>query len=515
MAYISIPSLNYNELTFNLTYNDNNNDDKEKNSIYISYSLHHYLSFIKEKINLYNSNWDYYKKITNPYEYIHTPVGEKNISICKHKPLSRSFFKMIEIINIFNLFQNVNSSIKSFHLAEGPGGFIEAFNYIRKNKNDKYYGMTLISEDINIPSWKKSYSFVNNNKNVILEYGKTKTGDLFSLENLIYVAENYKNTMDFITGDGGFDFSVDFNKQEDMSLKLIFSQIIYALFLQKPGGTFVIKIFDIFKLKTVECIFLLSNFYENICIYKPNTSRVANSEKYVICKKYKSIDIKMKNYLLNNFENILSNMDNIKSFFNIEFPKYFINRIEEINAIYGQQQLENINTTLNIIREYKNLNREKLNTINYINNNLYDVDNIEFSINKINHDNENNDNENNDNENNDNENNDTENNDTENNDTENNEKDDDSDDNFNLNFYNLSTSPSDNRSLSINTKLLSKISEDVSISPFINSQINKSNDVLLNKFQNKINAMKNLNIQKSINWCNKYELNINKYFIVT
>ena len=46
--------------------------------------------------------------------------------------------------------------------------------------------------------------------------------------------------MNYITADGGFDFSVDFNKQEDMSLKLIFSQIIYALFLQKPGGTFVI-----------------------------------------------------------------------------------------------------------------------------------------------------------------------------------------------------------------------------------------------------------------------------------
>ena len=310
MAYISIPSLNYKDLSFNLIYYNNT----DKNNIYISYSLHHYLSFIKEKINLYNSNWDYYKKITNPYEYIHTPVGEKNVSVCKYKPLSRSFFKMIEIINIFNFFQNINSSIKSFHLAEGPGGFIEAFNYVRKNKNDKYYGMTLISDDNNIPSWKKSYSFINNNKNVILEYGKSKTGDLFLLDNLIYISENYKNNMDFITADGGFDFSIDFNKQEDMSLKLIFSQIIYALFLQKPGGTFVIKFFDIFKLKTVECIFLLSNFYENIYIYKPNTSRVANSEKYVICKKYKSIDNNLRKYLLDNYENILSNIDNIKSF---------------------------------------------------------------------------------------------------------------------------------------------------------------------------------------------------------
>ena len=28
--------------------------------------------------------------------------------------------------------------------------------------------------------------------------------------------------MNYITGDGGFDFSIDFNKQEEISTKLIF-----------------------------------------------------------------------------------------------------------------------------------------------------------------------------------------------------------------------------------------------------------------------------------------------------
>ena len=39
--------------------------------------------------------------------------------------------------------------------------------------------------------------------------------------------------MDFITGDGGFDFSIDFNKQEISISKLLFAQVIYAIVLQK------------------------------------------------------------------------------------------------------------------------------------------------------------------------------------------------------------------------------------------------------------------------------------------
>ena len=69
---------------------------------------------------------------------------------------------------------------------------------------------------------------------------------LFLQENLKYCYEKYGNNIDYITADGGFDFSVDFNKQEDLSLKLIFAQIIYAIIMQKKGGHFVIKIFDIF-----------------------------------------------------------------------------------------------------------------------------------------------------------------------------------------------------------------------------------------------------------------------------
>ena len=49
--------------------------------------------------------------------------------------------------------------------------------------------------------------------------------------------------MEIITGDGGFDFSIDYNKQEKLALQLIYSQIIYAICLQKKKWIFFIKSF--------------------------------------------------------------------------------------------------------------------------------------------------------------------------------------------------------------------------------------------------------------------------------
>ena len=44
----------------------------------------------------------------------------------------------------------------------------------------------------------------------------------------------------------------------------------------------------------------------------------------------------------------------INRFLNITISYYYINKIEEYNAIFGQQQIENINSTLILIYNCKN-----------------------------------------------------------------------------------------------------------------------------------------------------------------
>ena len=120
-----------------------------KTGVFINKTLLIYLNTIKTEIDNRQAEWDKFKKYTNPYEYIHTLVPNSQQSVCKLKPLSRSFYKMIELFNMMNIREILSDNCKTFHLAEGPGGFIEAICYIRQNINDKYYGMTLINDDDN------------------------------------------------------------------------------------------------------------------------------------------------------------------------------------------------------------------------------------------------------------------------------------------------------------------------------------------------------------------------------
>jgi 23S rRNA U2552 (ribose-2'-O)-methylase RlmE/FtsJ len=327
-------------------------NDKSKEAI-INNSLQFYLSNVKHAIKNCMSEWDIYKKYTNPYEYIHTNVPSSRAAICKYKPLSRSYFKMIEMLRSLYILDSLpETPIQTFHLAEGPGGFIEAICNSRNNPEDVYHGMTLISEKDYVPGWKKSQEYLSSNPNIHLEYGADNTGNILNPDNLKYCYERYKNSMDLITGDGGFDFSVNFNDQEVTASRLIFAQIIYALLLQKKDGNFIIKFFDIFTPISVDFTCLLSSFYKKVYVIKPNTSRYANSEKYLVCKGFKYSDL---SYLFDTFLNMMQELNNnsdkfMYRIFNRDMAYLFLSKLEEYNAIVGQQQIEIINNTLSMVR---------------------------------------------------------------------------------------------------------------------------------------------------------------------
>ena len=68
----------------------------------ISKSLCEYVMNTKGQIDNYSSQWDNFKKYTNPYEYIHTIVPNFGLQL-QHKPLSRSYYKFVEML-IFYIF---------------------------------------------------------------------------------------------------------------------------------------------------------------------------------------------------------------------------------------------------------------------------------------------------------------------------------------------------------------------------------------------------------------------------
>ena len=276
----------------------------------------------KSKIDENPRKWSLIKKIINEYEYIYTsPNPNKNIAAIY--PYSRSYFKMKEIINNFNILKDLNNI---FCIAEAPGGFIQCFlDY----SNVEIVATSLLSGDKNIPYWNKN--LLNNGK-LSFQYGIKDNGDITDTNNLLSMVKDKKNCYDIITADGGFDYSTNYNNQERDSLKLIRSEIFLAVNTQKIGGCFICKLFDIFLKETIHLIYILSLLYENIYFHKPSVSRLSNSEKYIICIGYKGYNTELINIL---FRGFFSEID-------YKCSKDFLNKIRIYNEYYLEKQINKI-----------------------------------------------------------------------------------------------------------------------------------------------------------------------------
>jgi 23S rRNA U2552 (ribose-2'-O)-methylase RlmE/FtsJ len=329
-----------------------------------SRELYEKLKLLKDRIEPYHnqSKWDDYKKRCNPFEYVYSPASFNIKSVARYHPISRSFFKLWEILCDFN--QNNRESWNIATLAEGPGGFMDCLSCYRNNKNDNIYGITLKPTNNDIPTWKKIEKRKKNvkyYKNFHIHYG-----------NLYYAEEtrDYRqcfqhNKADLITADGGFDYSTDFNHQEQQSYRMIFSEMIMALSIQKINGCFIIKIFDVLTEFTQKIIYILTIYYEDVYIIKPYTSRSANSEKYIYCSKFRGISenhIREWYQILNNWKYIIDYKNNqnieyeIINLLGVSLPQSFIEQMENYNELYVNQQILNINNILELLENNHPIN---------------------------------------------------------------------------------------------------------------------------------------------------------------
>lgn len=334
--------------------------DTDTDDVFICPSLRLFLTKMKNQIQPFVKEWDRYKKYINPYEYIHTAIPGQRSSICTLTPVSRAFFKFIEFENTFGILELFKkTSIRSFHIAEGPGGFIEALHYVRQklscSKHDVYSGITLESlsllRNCNIPGWDRLKECNIPNLNIVCG---TETvdlrGDILNPHNFRKCINEYRETIHLVTADGGFDFTIDFNNQERMATRLILAETFMALCIQKIDGNLILKIYDVFTSIMVDIIFLISTFYTKVFIFKPNTSRSANSEKYLVCIKKHT---KVSEELQGSFESIIDaldkNGDRVSQLLTCEISNVYMTKLQDILMMIGHQQLESISHTINLI----------------------------------------------------------------------------------------------------------------------------------------------------------------------
>ena len=191
-----------------------------------------------------------------------------------------------------------------------------------------------------------------NHKDVKLSYGYDGTGSLYNYQNIIdFVNRVGLGSCNLVTGDGGFDFSLDFNKQEQSSFKLIFCEIVTALFLQKKGGNLVCKFFDMYTFMTIKLLYFIGCFYDELYIFKPYTSRPGNAEKYVIAKGFIGIDYRYLEKLLN----VINLWDDddiyINEIFDTQIPSSFIKQIKDFNLENSKLQIKTIKYTIDLLNK--------------------------------------------------------------------------------------------------------------------------------------------------------------------
>ena len=117
----------------------------------------------------------------------------------------------------------------------------------------------------------KPYDFLTKRNNVHISYGADNTGDLYQAKNILHFAQVVgRGSCNLITGDGGFDFSTDFNKQEQMSYKLILCEIISSLYIQKIGGCFVCNFLIFILWKLLSYYFYSVLFIKKYIFINPN-----------------------------------------------------------------------------------------------------------------------------------------------------------------------------------------------------------------------------------------------------
>lgn len=294
------------------------------------------LNDTKTLIDEYPKEWEYAKKNIHDHEYIYTSYYRNNIS--KISPISRSYFKLIEIYYDYNIIDK-NKNNKVVCLAEAPGGFIQAITHLLPyDKIIKIYGNSLQSEINSIPKW--NAKLISHDK-ISFYNGMNDNGDLYDFKNVISLIKKYgRGTVDLITGDGGFDYSSDYSKQEINSYRLIYSEIFIALNIQKLGGNFVCKIFDIFHKETILLLSILIKSYHNVYIHKPYISRDSNSEKYIICKNFKGYNNNIINILCHGFGKSLD----------VPISKTILDEIMNINNLYCNNQIIQINKGIHLIK---------------------------------------------------------------------------------------------------------------------------------------------------------------------
>lgn len=221
------------------------------------------------------------KTMVNAYEFIGKKVTVKTTPCVMDfntkfpMKVSRAYYKMLEILCNLKLTKDTGK-VSALCLCEGPGGFISAIEDYYKHDLETVCGVTLPPSD-GVPAFTLDQTPDPPPHKITVCYSDLLDFDFTCVP---------ETKFDLITADGGFEFTDQECIQEQLSSKLVYAEVIWALRFLAVGGSFILKVFSLYTQASCDILRILFASFERVILSKPKTSRPCNNEKYIICMNF-------------------------------------------------------------------------------------------------------------------------------------------------------------------------------------------------------------------------------------
>jgi len=264
--------------------------------------------------------------------------------------LTRYLQELLNIIKINSIeYENIQNEIHTYYkdiLSNGPDNSYYEITEIMHTMRINYYLDFYLSKNIQILN-------LGSNSNAIIHCRKgLNRNDINNVDLSIFQFSNLFQKMHII-------FAENMNDSKNMIIRLC-----TILAYQAKNGVLLWKIGDCFTPLMLDIIYFISSFYHKTYFIKPIVMDPSKPEKYIVCKGF-CPPVNYMEKIMSLYNVVYNTTDSIYRILSIPIPHFYLNKLEEINYIFGQCQLEQMHTILLLIgHRYKN---DKINSYSKIN----------------------------------------------------------------------------------------------------------------------------------------------------
>lgn len=231
--------------------------------------------------------------------------------------ISQAWLKMYEILADTKLINKRKGTLRSFHLCEAPGSFIDCLNYYIRTKTniDKFEWNAQSLKPIKSKIIGDSFGIIKRHPKR-WHWGADGTGDITNIDNIKYYKQ-FCDGINLITSDCGLAW------KDTGYEKVAYSSLVAILYLLPKGANMVFKILSPVDIPLVwNVIYIYYQNFKKLHFFKP-TQNFHSREFYVIGIDYLGTESKVLNKLFYHIKHFNEKTDLLDDM----YPEPFVRQV--------------------------------------------------------------------------------------------------------------------------------------------------------------------------------------------